>query len=105
MEFDLPERPAAAYTGDMAIERTVKEIRGLTVEEILGKKLQDEQKVYIVVYSDTGQVDEVTRQQAFDDMRRLSAKAAKNIQDKDVSDEELGEVIDEAIEHVRHRKP
>ena len=69
-ESRLPDKPQAEYTRSMAIERTVKEIRGLTVEEILGKKLQDEQRVYIMVYNVGVEPDDETRLQSAEKIER-----------------------------------
>ncbi len=101
----MPDKPQAEYTRSMAIERTVKEIRGLTVEEILGKKLQDEQRVYIMVYNAGVEPDDETRLRSAEKIERIMDKAAKNAEAQGVTEEDIDAAVDEAREHVRrHRK-
>ncbi len=88
----------------MAIERTVKEIRGLTVEEIVGKKLQDDQKIYIMIYTPGVVPDDDTRRQAAEGMERIMAQARKNAEAQGVTEEEIDAAVDEAIQHVRRHK-
>ena len=105
-EFRLPEKPQAEYTRSMAIERTVKEIRGLTVEEIVGKKLADDQKVYIMIGSlGLGtQPDEAMRKRAAEKVQRIMKKAAKNAEAQGITEEEIDAAVDEAQEHVRRNR-
>ena len=90
----------------MAIERTVKEIRGLTIEQIAGQKLPDDEKVFIVFSTvDLVEPDEQTRREAMQRMNAIIATAQKNAEEQGVTSEEADAAVDEAMRHVRRRKP
>ena len=89
----------------MAIERTVKEIRGLTIEEILGKKLQDEQRVYIMVYNVGVEPDDEVRLRSAEKIGSILDRAHRNADAQGITSEEADEAVDEAMRHVRRREP
>jgi len=102
----LPEKPQAEYTRSMAIERTVKEIRGLTIEEIVGQELPDDEKVFIVFSTvDVVEPDEQTRREAMQRMNETIVTAQKNAEEQGVTAEEADAAVDEAMREVRRRKP
>jgi len=105
-ESRLPEKPQAEYTRSMAIERTVKEIRGLTIEEIVGQELPDDEKVFIVFSTvDVVEPDEQTRREAMQRMNETIVTAQKNAEEQGVTAEEADAAVDEAMREVRRRKP
>ncbi len=89
----------------MAIERTVKEIRGLTIEQIVGQKLPDDEKVFIVFSTvDVVEPDEETRREAMQRINETIATAQKNAEEQGVTAEEADAAVDEAMTDVRRRK-
>ena len=107
-EFELPEKPAAAYTRPMAsVTRNVREIQGgekQSLEQLLGYPLRDDQKVFIMVYTESLELDEDTRAQALADLKAFATKAHKHAKEQGYSDEEIDAAIDQTAADVRRRK-
>jgi hypothetical protein len=89
------------------ITRSVKDIepgQRRSLEEVIGHKLQDNQQIVIRIVTPEVLPDAEKRAQAFADLRRLSEQAAKNCQSLGVTEQEIDEAIDEAMNHVRRRE-
>lgn len=73
------------------------------VESLLGRKVADEEQVTVMSFPAAPAEGEPDRQKAaqdlIEDVDNLAASA------RHVPDEEMEGLIDEAIQHVRHRRP
>ena len=107
-ESQLPEKPAAAYTKHMAsVTRKVRDIQGnekQSLEQLLGYPLQDDQKVFIMVYTESLELDENTRAQALADLKAFATEAHKHAQEQGYSDDDIDAAIDKTAADVRRRK-
>jgi len=87
--------------------RSVDEIDGdplRWLESGLGHQLRQNQRVMVTVLNMGLEPNEETRRQAREELRRIRAEAAANIEAQDILPEELDAVVDEAIAHVRRRE-
>ena len=90
------------------ITRSVKDIepgQRRSLQEVIGHELRDDQQVVIRIVTPEAVPDAEKRAQAFADLRRLSEQAAKHCQSLGVTEQEIDEAIDEAMNHVRRREP
>jgi hypothetical protein len=76
-----------------------------SLEEVIGHELQDDQQIVIRIVTPEVLPDSEKRALAFADLRRLSEQGAKNCQSLGVTEQEIDEAIEEAINHVRRREP
>ena len=74
------------------------------LEDILGQKLEENQQVFIMVLSPGMEPDAAARQQARAGLEATFRKTEAYASAHDIADEEIDAAIDEAAEHVRHRK-
>ena len=90
-----------------SIIRNASDIQGdqrRWLESNLGKHLRDNQRVMIMVLNVGSEPDEQTRGEAREELRRIRAEVAANIQAQGILPEQVDAVVDEAIADVRRRK-
>jgi hypothetical protein len=75
--------------------------RGL--EDLLGRVLQPDQRVLVVVLSPSKSPEELVRREAVDGLRQLIASAQRHADEKGVTDDEIDSAVEEAMAHVRRR--
>jgi hypothetical protein len=73
------------------------------VQHWLGRELHDDEEVTVMAFPPHPAPDAATRRAAFDQMESVLDKAADNL--TDVSDDDFNDAIDEAMNHVRRRRP
>jgi hypothetical protein len=88
------------------ISKSVGEIpvtakRGL--EDLLGRELQPDQRVLVVVLSSSTIPDELVRREAVEGLRQLIASAERHADEMGVTDDEIDSAVEEAMAHVRRR--
>lgn len=76
-----------------------------SVEHLLGRSLQDDQQIYILAFKPGVAPDENTRRRAAASMLQTFDKAEQHARQQGVSDAEIDEAVDEAMDHVRYGKP
>lgn len=89
-----------------SIVRNVKDIElseRRVYENVLGQELADNQHVFIMVMTPNAVPDEAQRRRAFADIERLSEKAADHARRQGATEQEIDDVIDEAVEHARRQ--
>ena len=90
-----------------SIIRNVKDIDGddrCGLENVVGKHLQDNQQVIIHVIDVGIEPDEETRRAGLKAAREVARQGRANAAAQGVTEEEAGQIIDEAIRHVRQQK-
>jgi hypothetical protein len=90
-----------------SITRSVKEMEAgqrRSLEQVIGHELQDDQQIVIRILTPEIDPDPEKRARAMADLRRLSEQAAKNCQNLGVTEQEIDEAIDEAMNFVRRRE-
>lgn len=88
------------------IAKTVGEISETarrSLEDLLGRRLQPDQRVLVMVFSAGETPDESVRREALIGLRQIIASAQRNADAKGVSDEEIDAAVEEAMAHVRRR--
>jgi hypothetical protein len=86
---------------------TVESVRNLQasgkrlLEDILGQQLQDNQQVFIMVFSPGSEPDEVDRRQALAGLETTFQKTAAYASEHAISDNEIEAAIQEAAQQVR----
>jgi hypothetical protein len=73
------------------------------LEDLLGRHLEANQKVCLVVISPPQEPDEETRRQAVERIRRRQAKTDQHMAELGITTEEFNAAVDEALEHIRPR--
>jgi hypothetical protein len=73
------------------------------LEDILGQQLQEDQQVFIMVFSTGKEPDDAARQQARAGLERVFQKTAALARQQDISEEEIEAAIHEAMDQVRPR--
>lgn len=74
------------------------------LEGLLGHPLQGNERLYIAVHSDSPDPTAEQRQQAWEQIRRVTAEVEKTAQKKGMTNEQWAAVVDEECEAVRHGK-
>ena len=74
-----------------------------TLEDLLGRHLEDNQKVRLVVISPPQEKDEEARRQAVENIRRRLAETGQSMVARGITTEEFNAAVDEAMEHIRPR--
>lgn len=96
------------YTSDMeSIYRdvtTLEESHRRTLEALLGHQLQGNERLYIAVHSDSPAPTAEQRQQAWEQIRQVTAEIEKSAQQKGMSPERWATIVDEECEAVRYGK-
>lgn len=90
-----------------SIIRNVRDLQAdkrRSLEDLLGRELQDDQQIAIRVLTPGVEPDAETKRHALDRVRSLSEKAAKHREAMGVSEAEADEVVDDAMSHVRVRR-
>ena len=72
------------------------------LEEMLGRPLQEDQQVFIMVLSPGAEPDEEARRQARAGLEAVFQKTAAYAAEKGASDEDIDAAVLEAAEQVRH---
>jgi hypothetical protein len=73
------------------------------LQKLLGRKLQEAEEVTVMVSSAQSASPEAVRRKAFARLERIMDKAAQKA--AHIPDREVEAAIDEAMAHVRRRKP
>lgn len=90
---------------------TVQKVDGLQdngrrwLENVLGEHLNDNQQVFIMVFTPGVEPDEASRRQALAGVKQAMSTVENNLSAAGVSDEEFNAAVDEAMEDVRRRQP
>lgn len=90
-----------------SITRNVKDIEGDQrhwLESALGRELRDNQQVIIRVLEPGVEPSEAVRDQALGEACEIAKKGRENAAAQGVTEEEAGQIIDEAVRHVRQQK-
>lgn len=74
-----------------------------TLEDLLGRHLEANQQVCLMVLSPTQEPDAEARSQAVERIRRTQAKIDKSMTERGITMEEFNAAVDEAMEHIRPR--
>ena len=75
-----------------------------TVESLIGQPLHSDQEVQWVVVSRGKVPTAEDKARARAGLERISAKVSRNLEEQGISPEEFGEVVDEAVRHVRGQR-
>jgi hypothetical protein len=73
------------------------------LEHVLGRQLQENQKVYIMVFTPGDEPDATVKRQGFAAANLVWNRVSANLESKGASDKEFDAAVDEAMEHVRRR--
>ena len=97
-----------AYTTSMEamVTRNVNEISPparRTLEDLLGRQLEANQQVFLMVLSPSHKPDAETRRQAAESIRRTLSQVDRHVAAHGISGEQVDAAVDEAMEHVRPR--
>jgi hypothetical protein len=87
-----------------SIIRNVKDIEAdkrSAFESVIGRKLRDNQQLFIQVIDVGVEPDEETRRNALDRAAEIARQGRANAAAQGVSEEEIDRAIDEAMHHVR----
>jgi hypothetical protein len=90
-----------------SITRCVKDIEAgqrRSLEAVIGHELQDNQQIVIRVLTPGVIPDQEARAQAISDLRALSEQGSRHRESLGLSDQEVDEALDEAMNHVRRRE-
>lgn len=74
------------------------------VEALLGHELQDNQQLYIAVMSPGSSPTVQQKQQAWDRLQRIAAKAEGSLREQAITEEQWTAIVDEECESVRYGK-
>lgn len=90
---------------------TVQKVHGLQdngrrwLENVLGEHLNENQQVFIMVFTPGMQPDDATRRQALASVKQTMSAVENNLSAAGVSQDEFDAAVDEAMEDVRRRQP
>ena len=73
------------------------------LEDLLGQQIQGNQQVFIMVFTPGAVPDEATRQRAATGIRQTLDQARAHADAQGITDVEIDEAVDEAIQQVRPR--
>ena len=73
-----------------------------SVEQLLGHSLHDDEQVYILAFKPGIVPDEATRRNALASMRRTFEKAERHSAEQKLTDAEIDDAIDQAVDEVRY---
>ncbi len=76
-----------------------------SVEHLLGRQLQEDQQVYILAFKPGVVPDEATRKRALASMQQTFSSAEQHARQLGVTEAEIDEAVDEAVDHVRYGNP
>jgi hypothetical protein len=104
----LPRSNGAAYIRNMnpMVTHSVNEIPDAarrTLEDLLGRHLEANQKVCLVVLTPPEESDEETRRQAVESIRRRLLETDQSMAARGITTEEFDAAVDEAMEQIRPR--
>lgn len=88
--------------------RNVTDVQGdkrTALEGLLGQQLSDNQQVFIMVFTPGVVPDDATRQAAAARIEKTLDESERRAASRGVTAEEADAAVDEATEHVRHRRP
>lgn len=74
------------------------------LEGVLGQNLQENQQVFIMLFTPGVEPDEATRRQALDRIEKTWANVGKHMDEQGISPEEFDDGVDEAMEQTRRRE-
>lgn len=73
------------------------------LENLLGRSLEADQQVFVMVSSAGKVADDATRRAAAESIRRTLDKIDRYRGDQGITDDEIDATVDEAISHLRSR--
>ena len=88
--------------------RNVTDLQGdkrTALEGLLGQQLSENQQVFIMVFTPGVVPDDETRQAAVARIEKTLNESERQAAARGVTPEEADAAVDEAMEHVRHRRP
>lgn len=106
----FPRRRQQVYNRTMEREPIVQSVKDIQatgkrwLEDLLGRKLLENQQVFIMVLSPGLEPDESARRQARAGLEATFQKTEAYAAEHGIADEEIDAAIREAREHVRSRK-
>jgi hypothetical protein len=74
-----------------------------SIEDLVGRSLDEDARVYIMVYKAGVVPDADTRREAREGLRQTFAKTKAYAAEHGITDDEADAAVDEAMEHVRGR--
>lgn len=74
------------------------------LEGVLGQHLEENQQVFIMLFTPGVEPDEVTRRAALDRMEKSWAKVGEHMEEHGITPEEFDAGVDEAMEQTRRRE-
>jgi len=95
---------------NFAMESVIRNVRDIEpdkrdwLENAIGKRLEDSQKIVIRVLTPGVEPDKAVRDEAITDLRELSEKGSAHRESLGVCVEEADEALEEAMETVRSRE-
>jgi hypothetical protein len=72
-----------------------------SLENLLGRSLEADQQVFVMVFSAGKMADDMTRRAAVESIRRTLDKVDRYRAAHGITDEEVDATVDEAMDHVR----
>jgi hypothetical protein len=74
-----------------------------SLENLLGQPLEADQQVCVMVFSAGRLADDAIRRAAVENIRRTLDKVDRHRAARGITDEEVDEAVDEAMQHIRPR--
>lgn len=74
-----------------------------SLESLLGRQLQEHQRVFIMVLDPAGAPSDATRREAAVGLRDIIAMAERHADAQGITEDEADAAVTEAMEHVRRR--
>ena len=112
MRRPFPFSACWAYNAVMEQELlTIRNVKDLQdsgkrwLEGVLGRQLQENQQVFIMVFTPGTEPDEAARRRALAAVEGTMAAVEKNLAEQGASGEDFDAAVDEAMEDVRRREP
>lgn len=87
--------------------RNVKDIQNTGkdwLEGVLGQDLRDDQQVFIMILTPDVVPDDATRKRAAEGIQQVLADVDAQTAASDVTQQEIDETVDEALQHVRRHE-
>ncbi len=76
-----------------------------SLEDLIGARLQENQQVFIMVFTPGLEPDSVSREAAMNNVETILEEAHRNATAQGITSEEADAAVEEAMNHVRRRRP